>query len=275
MEKKFLLCDIEVTGQIAQKITDNEIVKCLPFCKRDTSVPNKTLYNYVLIPYENYYNTEYIDDSFTNEELEEHVLDPMNKLNNIIKKELCKILYPLKENKFYVRPIITDLDFSNFAISYTDGSKTQKTDQSGWGVVKLKEVQSQEDEIMNENYLTYSDFSYDCFYGGTDNGTNNIGELTAVKFAVQNADNKPLNIIISDNIYAIKTYREYIHTWKKNGYVGSNKKEIKNKELIKETQKSIEDANCTFLYCWAKGHKGINFNEMADKLAKTVTGGDE
>ena len=275
MEKKFLLCDIEVKGQIAQKIIDEEILKSLPYSKKDSSNPNRTKYNYVLIPYINEYDTTVYENILTKEEFEGHLLDPLNKVNNIIRKELCKIFYPLKDQSFYLRPILSNLDFSSFAITYTDGSKTQKTDGAGYGVVKLKTPEDGQ-EVLEENYLTFDNYSYETIYGGTiGEGTNNIGEMTAIKEAIIHKDDKPLQIIMADSIYAIKSYREYIYNWKNNGYMTSSKKPIKNKELIIETQSLIENSNSVFLFCWVKGHEISYFNNLADRLAKIHTmGGD-
>ena len=122
--------------------------------------------------------------------------------------------------------------------------------------------------------FTGKKFIFDAFSGTIKEGTNNIGELTAIKIAIENFNNKTFQLIISDSIYGIKSYREYIHVWKNNGYKTYSKKEIKNKDLIIETYEELKEVqkNKIVLLKWTKGHDQNSFNEKCDELAKKELG---
>ena len=58
----------------------------------------------------------------------------------------------------------------------------------------------------------------------------------------------------------------WIHTWKKNGWKTSNKKQVKNKDLWIELDEEIQKHNIK--WNWVKGHANDEFNEKADFLAR-------
>ena len=58
----------------------------------------------------------------------------------------------------------------------------------------------------------------------------------------------------------------WIVNWKKSKWIGSNKKEVKNKDLWIELDTLIQDFNIQ--WNWVKGHSGDTNNEVVDKLAR-------
>ena len=165
---------------------------------------------------------------------------------------------------------ITDTD--KFGIMYTDGSYSKNVGDAGYACCKLTDI-----DYNNGNLDPFSNRKYLCetFSGRIKEGTNNIGELTAIKVALENLSEKSFQVIISDSIYGIKTYREYIHVWKNNGYKAYNKKPIKNKDLITETYDKLKEAQKNkkiVVFAWTKGHANNTFNEICDELAKKEIG---
>ena len=157
--------------------------------------------------------------------------------------------------------IINDSDFDSF---YSDGSSSLKECLGAFGTVKLLE----ENTSGYYDDLTEKTFSIESFSGGIRDGTNNIGELSGIKSAVDNCGEKKIQIITSDSEYAIKCFREWYYSWEKAGFKASTGKVIKNKDLITNVMKNIRNSNKIYLFRWVKGHKNNVLNEFCDKLAK-------
>lgn len=132
-------------------------------------------------------------------------------------------------------------------IAYTDGACKGNPGKGGWGAL----IRTLTGEIE--------------LYGGADNTTNNIMELTA---AIQVMDffKDPTYIhIVTDSEYVLKGATQWIDGWRKKGWRTSSGEPVKNLELWKKI-----DAYLTFhtvTWKWVKGHSGDPGNEHADLLA--------
>ena len=109
-----------------------------------------------------------------------------------------------------------ELSDEQIGISYTDGSFSKNQTSAAYACCKL--LNESPDGLLDD--FTGKKFIFDAFSGTIKEGTNNIGELTAIKIAIENFNDKTFQLIISDSIYGIKSYREYIHVWKNNGIMG-------------------------------------------------------
>lgn len=110
--------------------------------------------------------------------------------------------------------------------------------------------------------------------GGEVHTTNNRMELTAIiktfEYLLSNS-----NVIIkknvkifTDSIYVKHGITDWIIKWKKNNWMSSQNKPVKNKDLwmILDKLKSTCKYNVEFI--WVKAHNGDKNNEKADILAK-------
>lgn len=103
--------------------------------------------------------------------------------------------------------------------------------------------------------------------GGWPQGTNNIGELTAIlRLLEATAETGDELHILADSQYAINVVSKWRLGWKKRGWTKADKKPIKNLELIQEIDRAMEGRRVTFE--WVKGHAGHRMNERADDLAR-------
>ena len=103
--------------------------------------------------------------------------------------------------------------------------------------------------------------------GGWPQGTNNLGELTAILRLLQApAETGEELHILADSQYAINVVSKWRLGWKKRGWTKADKKPIKNLELIQEIDRAMEGRRVTFE--WVKGHAGHHMNERADDLAR-------
>ncbi|MBW3089599.1 ribonuclease HI [Bifidobacterium sp. 82T25] len=116
----------------------------------------------------------------------------------------------------------------------------------------------------------HDDHGYDA--GGATNGTNQIGELCAVLEALRaHPGSEPL-LIESDSQYAINCSTTWVKGWKRNGWKNSQKKPVKNVELIKAIDAEISRRPGPVSFKWVKGHAGNAGNELVDELARTYAG---
>ncbi len=102
--------------------------------------------------------------------------------------------------------------------------------------------------------------------GGCRQGTNQVGELTAVLMALRRFKEGDL-LIETDSRYAIGCSRDWVKAWKRRGWKKNDGSEIKNLPLIQAIDKEISQRRGSVGFAWVKGHAGDAFNEIADSLA--------
>ena len=98
--------------------------------------------------------------------------------------------------------------------------------------------------------------------------TNNRMELLAVIVALESLKEPCQVEVTSDSQYMRQGITQWIHNWKRKGWVTSNKTPVKNVDLWKRL-----DAACqqhTIDWHWVKGHAGHPENERCDELARTA-----
>ena len=133
-------------------------------------------------------------------------------------------------------------------IIYTDGACSGNPGPGGWGAVIL-------DEEKNETNIS----------GEEKDTTNNRMELTAPIMALKRIKKASKIIIYTDSIYLKNGITTWIKNWENNGWMNSNKKPVKNKDLwLTLNQLSKEKI---IDWKWIKAHAGNKYNEIADRLA--------
>lgn len=144
----------------------------------------------------------------------------------------------------------------------TDGSALGNPNgPMGWAWADHHDAESQESSDHRH--------AGDCDAGGATNGTNQIGELCAVLQALRaHPGSEPL-IIESDSQYAINCSSKWVHGWKKNGWKNSQKKPVKNADVIRAIDREITSRQGPVTFRWVKGHAGNAGNERVDTLART------
>lgn len=145
---------------------------------------------------------------------------------------------------------------------WCDGACKGNPGKGGWGV-HIKIRNNWYDKLKPE-FLEYD------LYGGENNTTNNIMEMTAVIKAAEWLTlfhyNKDKVTFYTDSAYIYNCYKEkwYIK-WIQNDWNTSNNTPVKNKELWEKLIIIFEQPN--FHFEKVEGHAGIEGNEIADKLA--------
>lgn len=131
---------------------------------------------------------------------------------------------------------------------FTDGACSGNPGPGGWGaILKLGEHKKE-------------------LSGGSADTTNNRMELTAVIEALK-ALKRPCEVVLTtDSKYVADALTKgWAKSWRKNGWVKSNKKKALNPDLWEELLNLTEIHDVTLN--WVKGHAGHPENERCDELA--------
>ena len=136
---------------------------------------------------------------------------------------------------------------SNSISVFTDGACRGNPGPGGWGVLIVFEGE----EIT--------------LYGGENNTTNNQMEMMAAIKALEYFQEKKSIELVTDSSYLKDGIEKWIHSWKKNGWKTSAKKQVKNQELWMKID--VLNNFHEVKWKWVKGHSGHRENEIADLLA--------
>ena len=130
---------------------------------------------------------------------------------------------------------------------YTDGACKGNPGPGGWGV--LLRAGGREKEM----------------YGGDAQTTNNRMELCAVIEGLLSMKERSRVRVYTDSQYVQKGISEWIHNWKRRGWLTADKKPVKNVDLWKKLDETARVHEVE--WHWVKGHAGHPENERADALA--------
>ncbi|AAU27465.1 TPA: ribonuclease HI [Legionella pneumophila] len=130
---------------------------------------------------------------------------------------------------------------------YTDGACKGNPGPGGWGVL-----------------LRYNGREK-TLHGGEAQTTNNRMELMAAIKGLE-ALKRPCEVdLYTDSQYLQQGMKEWIKTWKRNGWRNSKKELVKNAELWKSLDNLASIHNIH--WHWVKGHSGHLENDLVDALA--------
>lgn len=150
------------------------------------------------------------------------------------------------------------------AIIHTDGGATADPEvgfYAGWGVHIA--IENEEKEL-----LIYGAGKH----GDTNNRAEQTGYIRAMKWILEEKIEEVRFVL--DSRYVIDNAVGSLDTWKRNSWITSQGKAVKNKDLwlAIDTYQEMLNANKVKVEIdWVKGHKGIYGNEMADKGATMGT----
>jgi len=130
---------------------------------------------------------------------------------------------------------------------YADGACKGNPGPGGWGV--LLRAGGRETELFGGEALT----------------TNNRMELTAVIEGLLSLKKRAKARVYTDSQYVQKGISEWIHSWKRRGWLTADRKPVKNVDLWQKLDEVARQHNVE--WHWVKGHAGHPENERADALA--------
>ena len=130
---------------------------------------------------------------------------------------------------------------------YADGACKGNPGPGGWGVLLC--THGHEKELC----------------GGEAQTTNNRMELTAVIEGLATLEHRSKVRVYTDSQYVQKGISEWIHNWKRRGWLTADKKPVKNEDLWRKLDEIARGHHVE--WHWVKGHAGHPENERADMLA--------
>ncbi len=131
---------------------------------------------------------------------------------------------------------------------YTDGACSGNPGPGGWGA--LLRTGDKEKELSGYEPAT----------------TNNRMELMAVIEALRALKRPVAARVHTDSQYVQKGISEWIHGWKKRGWLTADKKPVKNADLWQALDAAQRGHAIEWL--WVRGHAGHVENERVDALAR-------
>lgn len=138
----------------------------------------------------------------------------------------------------------------NEVVIYTDGACKGNPGPGGWAYYLF---------IKSDLSVKVEDS------GHIPDTTNNRMELMAVIMALKKLKKSCKVTLHTDSQYVKNGCESWMANWKKNGWKGSNKKEVLNADLWKELDSLLQLHSVSFVY--VKAHNGDQWNEYVDKLA--------
>ncbi|MBX2854776.1 MAG: ribonuclease HI [Rhodobacteraceae bacterium] len=140
-------------------------------------------------------------------------------------------------------------------LAFTDGACSGNPGPGGWGALL---VARDGEAVVKERELS----------GGEELTTNNRMELMAAIAALEALERPSSLILVTDSAYVKGGVTQWIHGWKRNGWLTADKKPVKNDDLWKRLDSA--QARHSVTWEWVKGHAGHPENERVDKLARTA-----
>ena len=131
---------------------------------------------------------------------------------------------------------------------YTDGACSGNPGPGGWGA--LLRADGKEKELSGYDPAT----------------TNNRMELLAVIEALRALKRPVAARVHTDSQYVQKGISEWIHGWKRRGWLTADRKPVKNADLWQALDAAAMGHKIEWL--WVRGHAGHAENERVDALAR-------
>ena len=131
---------------------------------------------------------------------------------------------------------------------YTDGSCIGNPGNGGWAAIIIEN--GKKTQIKGSKKET----------------TNNQMELLAPIKALKKITKGSKVQIFTDSKYVKSGITEWIHNWKKNGWITANKKPVKNKNLW--TELDLMTSEFEIKWIWVKGHSSDKLNNEVDLMAR-------
>lgn len=154
---------------------------------------------------------------------------------------------------------------------WTDGSSHNNGEKKGLGGYGAVLIYGQLPINQDELYSHYGDDKKTLeIYGGHSETTNQQMEIKAVTEAlkrVKKGTSTPIHIF-SDSAYVVNCMNDkWYQGWMTNGWKNSKKEPVANREYWEELLSVMNENWFDVSFHKVKGHKGIFYNEWADKLA--------
>ncbi len=154
-----------------------------------------------------------------------------------------------KRKKVKKESVSSFVNSAGKVIIYTDGGAINNPGPGGYGAIIVIDGRERE------------------FSGGFRLTTNNRMELMAAIVALKKLEVRDKQVLLfSDSSYLVNGIEKgWAKSWRRRGWIKSDKKPAINKDLWAEILDLVEDLDVEFR--WVKGHSGNPMNERCDQMA--------
>ena len=136
---------------------------------------------------------------------------------------------------------------------FTDGACRGNPGPGGWGVL-LRSGKTEKE-----------------LWGGEPDTTNNRMELTSAIRGLEALNRASSIVLTTDSQYVRKGITEWIHGWKRRGWITASKKPVLNQDLWRQLDR-LNGPHVTWEY--TRGHAGDPDNERCDDIAQGFSRGE-
>jgi ribonuclease HI len=158
---------------------------------------------------------------------------------------------------------------------FTDGSSRGNPGPGGWGAILISNIKNQ---ISNIEFQGSGEIVVELG-GREDHTTNNRMEMSASIEALKkvdaifgdNADKKSGTeniheiVLNTDSSYLINGITKWVHGWRRNNWITSQKKDVENRDLWEKLLEVSSGKKISWKY--VGGHVGVVGNERCDEIA--------
>lgn len=131
---------------------------------------------------------------------------------------------------------------------FTDGACLGNPGPGGWAALLRKGTRERE------------------ISGGETDTTNNRMELMAAIAGIEALKRTCTVAVTTDSEYVRRGVEEWMKRWQANGWMTSDRKPVKNRDLWERLAAALKDH--TVSWHWVRGHAGHAENERVDQLAR-------
>ncbi len=135
---------------------------------------------------------------------------------------------------------------------FADGACSGNPGPGGWGAILISAASGKRLEFSGADLDT----------------TNNRMELIGVIEGFQRLKRKSRVRVVTDSRYVVDGMTSWIYTWRRNGWLTSDKKPVKNRDLWEQLSEFAGRHQTTFE--WVRGHEGHAENERCDAMARVA-----
>jgi ribonuclease HI len=135
---------------------------------------------------------------------------------------------------------------------YADGACSGNPGPGGWGAILVSPASGKRLEISGADLDT----------------TNNRMEMIGVIEGLRRLKARSRVRVVTDSRYVVDGMKSWIFAWRRNGWLTSDKKPVKNRdlwELLSDLSREHETA-----FEWVRGHEGHAENERCDAMARAA-----
>ena len=143
-------------------------------------------------------------------------------------------------------------------VIYTDGACSGNPGKGGWAAILIC-------DYVDKNGITKQAIKE--ISGSEKDTTNNRMEITAVIEALKLLKIESDVEIYTDSKYVMEGATKWMSNWIKNNWKTSNKKPVKNIDLLEQLSELLQKHNIKWQ--WVKGHSTNELNNRVDKLARS------